>query len=209
MLKKLFFKIIVAMAALFAVQAMAEETPYELTLDVSERLFKAIDTNQSKIKQDPNYLRTIVRQGLMPYAHVNYAGSLVLGPYFKSTSPEQRAKFFAVFDKFIEYQYAKALTLYSNQKISVLKPINVTADQMNVPVKILQSGNVAPIDLEFYWRKNSKSGKWQVYDMSANGVSTVHSTRQEWLPILRKKGIETLIDEMEEFSKQPIIISSK
>lgn len=207
MLKKLFSKIIVVMTALFSVQAMAEKTPYELTLDVSDRLFKAIDSSQTKIKQDPNYLRTIVREELMPYAHVNYAGSLALGPYFKSTSPEQREKFFVVFDKFIEYQYAKALTLYNNQQIKVFKPKNVTDDKMSVPVKVLQNGNVAPIDLEFYWRKNSKSGKWQVYDMSAGGVSTIESTKKEWLPTLRKKGIEVLINEMETFSKQAIILS--
>ncbi|OOS01947.1 hypothetical protein B0186_00885 [Canicola haemoglobinophilus] len=207
MLKKLFSKIIVVMTALFSVQAMAEKTPYELTLDVSDRLFKAIDSSQTKIKQDPNYLRTIVREELMPYAYVSYAGAFFLGKtYYKSTPVEQREKFFAVFDKFIEYQYAKALTLYNNQKIQVLKPTNVVDDKMSISVKILQNSNAAPIDLVFYWLKN-KAGKWQVYDMAVGGVSTIDSTKQEWLPTLRKKGIEVLIKEMETFSKQAIILS--
>ncbi|HBO39470.1 MAG TPA: hypothetical protein DD638_12495, partial [Pasteurellaceae bacterium] len=75
--KSWFAKIVVISIALFSVQSvMADDNPYSLTQQASNKLFSDIKANQSRIRQDPNHLKSIVRQGLMPYVHVNYAGSL-------------------------------------------------------------------------------------------------------------------------------------
>ena len=37
----------------------------------------------------------------------------------------------------------------------------------------MQNSGQAPIKLDFKWRKNSKTGEWQAYDMVAEGVSMV------------------------------------
>lgn len=197
-LKTWFSKIVVLATALFAMQAvMAAGSPYELTQQAAEKLFADIKANQSTIKSDPNQLRSIVRKDLMPYVHVNYAGSLVLGTYFKSTTPEQREKFFAAFDKFIEQAYAQALTMYTNQDIRIQKEQLNGANQASVLVKLLQSNGQAPLNLNFQWRKNSKTGNWQVYDMTAEGVSMVETKKQEWSSILRKDGIDALTAQVE------------
>ena len=96
--KKWFNVMAFAVTALFVTQTVrAETSPYVLMQQASDKLFADIKNNQAKIKKDPNYLRTIVRNDLLPYVQVNYAGSLVLGSYFKSTTPEQREKFFKAF----------------------------------------------------------------------------------------------------------------
>ena len=87
-LKTWFAKIVVISTALFAMQSViANDNPYLLMQNASDKLFSDIKANQAKITQDPNYLKNIVRQDLMPYVHVNYAGSLVLGQHFKTTTP--------------------------------------------------------------------------------------------------------------------------
>lgn len=192
--------------ALFAVQAMAEDSPYALMKQTSDKLFTEIANSQSTIKQDPNYLRTLVRKNLMPYVHVNYAGSLVLGQYFKATTPEQRSQFFTAFDKFIEQSYAQALTLYKNQQIEIEKPKNVSENQVSIRVKVLQNANTSPINLDFFWRKNSKTGQWQVYDMTAEGISMINTKKQEWSPILRKDGIEALTQKVQKAATAPIVL---
>ena len=96
--KKWFSVMAFAVTALFVTQTVrAETSPYVLVQQASDKLFADIKNNQAKIKKDPNYLRTIVRNDLLPYVQVNYAGSLVLGSHFKSTTPEQREKFFKGF----------------------------------------------------------------------------------------------------------------
>ncbi|QIM68947.1 phospholipid-binding protein MlaC [Basfia succiniciproducens] len=202
-------KILLLVTALFAVQnALADESPYGLTRQAAEKLFADIKANQPKIKQDPNYLKNIVRQDLMPYVHVNYAGSLVLGQYFKSTTPAQREQFFAAFDQFIVQAYAQALTMYSNQDIQVQPQQTVSDSQASVRVKLLQKGQ-EPLNLNFQWRKNSKTGKWQVYDMTAEGVSMVDTKKQEWSSILRKNGIDALTAQVQRAAAVPVSLGKK
>lgn len=205
--KTWFSKIIVLATALFAVQSvMAASSPYELTQQAAEKLFADLKANQAQIKSNPNHLRSIVRNDLMPYVHVNYAGSLVLGTYFKSTTPEQREKFFAAFDKFIEQAYAQALTMYTNQDIQVQKEQLNGASQASVLVKLLQKNGQAPLNLNFQWRKNSKTGNWQVYDMTAEGVSMVETKKQEWSSILRKDGIDALTAQVQKAAAVPVTV---
>ena len=207
-LKTWFAKIVVISTALLAMQSvMANDNPYLLMQNASDKLFSDIKANQAKITQDPNYLKNIVRQDLMPYVHVNYAGSLVLGQHFKTTTPEQRNKFFTAFDQFIVQAYAQALTMYKDQKVEIEQPKDVSDSKVSIRVKVIQSGNQAPINLNFYWRKNSKDGKWPVYDMAAEGVSMVDTKKQEWSSILRKDGIDALTEQVQKAANVPVTLN--
>ncbi|TDQ57911.1 phospholipid transport system substrate-binding protein [Mesocricetibacter intestinalis] len=198
-------KLLLVMTALFAAQSlMAADSPYTLTQQAADKLFGDMKANQAKIKQTPDYLRTLVRQDLMPYVHVNYAGSLVLGKSFSATTAEQRQKFFAAFDKFIEQAYAQALTLYSDQEIQVQKEQLNGDSQATVRVRLIQKNGQPPLNLNFQWRKNSKTGQWQVYDMVAEGVSMVETKKQEWGALLRKEGIDALTARVEKAASVPV-----
>ncbi|KGQ69921.1 hypothetical protein A1D23_04105 [Chelonobacter oris] len=206
MLNKWFTVSAVLLMALFtSLQATAADNPYQLMQQASDKLFASISDNQSKIRQDPNYMRTIVKQELMPYIHVNYAGSLVLGQYFKSTTPAQRDQFFSAFAGFIEQSYAQVLTMYKNQRIQIEaeKPIG---DQniLSIRVNIIQTTGAAPINLDFKWRKNTRTGQWQAYDMAAEGVSMVETKKNEWSNILRQQGIDALTAQIRKSAAAPI-----
>ncbi|MFC2544205.1 MAG: phospholipid-binding protein MlaC [Aggregatibacter sp.] len=206
--KRWLAKTLVIFTALFAVQqVMAEDTPYDLTQKVSAKLFSDIKANQSKIKQDPNYLRTIVRQDLMPYVHVKYAGSKILGQNYKTATQEERDRYFAVLDKYIEQVYAQVLTMYSDQSIQIGKMKEESASLATVNVKVAQPNNQPPLNVDFYWYKNSKTGQWQVYDMTAGGASMVNTKQQEWSPIIRKQGLDALTAQLQKSADTPITLS--
>ena len=208
-LKKWFSVMAFAVTALFVTQTVrAETSPYVLMQQASDKLFADIKNNQAKIKQDPNYLRTIVRNDLLPYVQVNYAGSLVLGSHFKSTTPEQREKFFKAFSDFIEQAYAQVLTAYTDQNIQI-EPAKEVGDKnlVSIRVNIMQNGGQAPIKLDFKWRKNSKTGEWQAYDMVAEGVSMVVTKQNEWSGILRQQGIDALTAQIQKSAAAPVTLS--
>lgn len=207
--KKWFSVMAFAVTALFVTQtARAETSPYVLMQQASDKLFADIKSNQAKIKKDPNYLRTIVRNDLLPYVQVNYAGSLVLGSHFKSTTPEQREKFFKAFSDFIEQAYAQVLTAYTDQNIQI-EPAKEVGDKnlVSIRVNIMQNGGQAPIKLDFKWRKNSKTGEWQAYDMVAEGVSMVVTKQNEWSGILRQQGIDALTAQIQKSAAAPVTLS--
>lgn len=208
-LKKWFSVMAFAVTALFVTQTVrAETSPYVLMQQASDKLFADIKNNQAKIKKDPNYLRTIVRNDLLPYVQVNYAGSLVLGSHFKSTTPEQREKFFKAFSDFIEQAYAQVLTAYTDQNIQI-EPAKEVGDKnlVSIRVNIMQNGGQAPIKLDFKWRKNSKTGEWQAYDLVAEGVSMVVTKQNEWSGILRQQGIEALTAQIQKSAAAPVTLS--
>ena len=208
-LKKWFTVLTFAVSTFFVTStAIAETNPYVLMQQASDKLFSDIKANQGKIKQNPDYLRTIVRNDLLPYVQVNYAGSLVLGSYFKSTTPEQRDKFFKAFGDFIEQAYAQVLTAYSSQQIQI-EPAKEIGDKnlVNIRVNIVQTGGAAPIKLDFKWRKNSKTGEWQAYDMVAEGVSMDVTKQNEWSSILRQQGIDALTAQIQKTAAQPVTLS--
>ena len=207
--KKWFSVMAFAVTALFVTQTVrAETSPYVLMQQASDKLFADIKNNQAKIKKDPNYLRTIVRNDLLPYVQVNYAGSLVLGSHFKSTTPEQREKFFKAFSDFIEQAYAQVLTAYTDQNIQI-EPAKEVGDKnlVSIRVNIVQNGGQAPIKLDFKWRKNSKTGEWQAYDMVAEGVSMVVTKQNEWSSILRQQGIDALTAQIQKSAAAPVTLS--
>ncbi|MBS6188734.1 MAG: phospholipid-binding protein MlaC [Haemophilus parainfluenzae] len=207
--KKWFSVMAFAVTALFVTQTVrAETSPYVLMQQASDKLFADIKNNQAKIKKDPNYLRTIVRNDLLPYVQVNYAGSLVLGSHFKSTTPEQREKFFKAFSDFIEQAYAQVLTAYTDQNIQI-EPAKEVGDKnlVSIRVNIVQNGGQAPIKLDFKWRKNSKTGEWQAYDMVAEGVSMVVTKQNEWSGILRQQGIDALTAQIQKSASAPVTLS--
>lgn len=207
--KKWFSVMAFAVTALFVTQTVrAETSPYVLMQQASDKLFADIKNNQEKIKKDPNYLRTIVRNDLLPYVQVNYAGSLVLGSHFKSTTPEQREKFFKAFSDFIEQAYAQVLTAYTDQNIQI-EPAKEVGDKnlVSIRVNIVQNGGQAPIKLDFKWRKNSKTGEWQAYDMVAEGVSMVVTKQNEWSGILRQQGIDALTAQIQKSAAAPVTLS--
>ena len=207
--KKWFSVMAFAVTALFVTQtARAETSPYVLMQQASDKLFADIKNNQAKIKKDPNYLRTIVRNDLLPYVQVNYAGSLVLGSHFKSTTPEQREKCFKAFSDFIEQAYAQVLTAYTDQNIQI-EPAKEVGDKnlVSIRVNIMQNGGQAPIKLDFKWRKNSKTGEWQAYDMVAEGVSMVVTKQNEWSGILRQQGIDALTAQIQKSAAAPVTLS--
>ena len=209
-IKKIIVTGFLSVATLFSSQTFAETSPYVLMQQTADKLFNDIKTNQGKIKSNPEYLRTIVRNDLIPHVHVKYAGQLVLGKSLSSANEAQREKFFDAFGQFIEQSYAQILTQYTDQKIEIesAKPTDGKSI-VTIRVNVISTNNAPPIKLDFKWRKNSRTGEWQAYDMAAENVSMVATKQNEWSSILRQQGIDTLTAQVMQSSKQQITLPKK
>ncbi|MGL5006222.1 MAG: phospholipid-binding protein MlaC [Plesiomonas sp.] len=201
------------MLALLVIAPLAHaadtSNPYVLMNQVADQLFTDLKNKQPQIKQNPNMLKDIVRKELMPYVHVRYAGSLVLGRYFKEATEAQRTEYFAAFDQYLVQAYAQALTLYSGQnlKIEKEKPLG-DSNIVSIRVDVLEPGKT-PTRLDFKWRKNSKTGEWQAYDMVAEGISMISTKQNEWAGVLRSGGVDALTNVLKESAAVPITLKQK
>ncbi|MFJ5510019.1 MULTISPECIES: phospholipid-binding protein MlaC [Pectobacterium] len=202
------------MVALLVVAPLAnaadQTNPYRLMNEAAEKTFDRLKNEQPSIKQNPDYLRTVVREELLPYVQVRYAGALVLGRYYKDATPAQRDAYFKAFEAYLEQAYGQALAMYNGQtyQIAPEKPLG-DADIVSIRVTIIDNGGRPPVRLDFQWRKNSKTGNWQAYDMIAEGVSMITTKQNEWAAILRQNGVDGLTKQLESSAKQTITLDQK
>jgi len=203
--------LMVALPAIAPLANAADQTnPYSLMQDAAQKIFSRLKTQQPKIKQDPNYLRPIVHQELMPFVQVKYAGALVLGRYYKETTPAQREVYFTAFQSCLEQAYGQALAMYHGQSYQIApeRPVD-NANIVSIRVTIIENNGRPPVRLDFQWRKNTKTGYWQTYDMIAEGVSMITTKQNEWASTLRTQGIDGLTKQLQAAAAQPITLDRK
>ncbi|PKC30294.1 organic solvent ABC transporter substrate-binding protein [Pantoea ananatis 15320] len=207
MMFKRFLMIAMLVVTPLAATAADQSNPYKLMNEAAKKTFTRLKNEQPKIKQDPNYLREIVRQELLPYVQIKYAGALVLGRFYRDATPAQREAYFKAFGDYLAQAYGQALALYHGQtyQIEPEKPIGNT-NIVAIRVTIIDPQGRPPVRLDFQWRKNSQTGNWQAFDMIAEGVSMITTKQNEWGDLLRTKGIDALTAQLEASAKQPITL---
>ncbi len=211
MLKRFLMVALLAIAPLAASAATADQSnPYKQMNEAAAKTFTRLKNEQPKIKQNPDYLREIVRQELLPYVQVKYAGALVLGRYYREATPAQRDAYFAAFGDYLAQAYGQALALYHGQtyQIQPEKPLG-DASIVAIRVTIIDPNGRPPVRLDFQWRKNSQSGRWQAYDMIAEGISMITTKQNEWSDLLRTKGIDGLTAQLKTYAAQPITLDKQ
>lgn len=210
MFKRLLMVAMLIIAPLAANAAADKTNPYSVMNEAAAKTFDRLKNEQPKIKQDPNYLRQVVKDELLPYVQVKYAGALVLGRYYKDATPAQREAYFNAFGEYLAQAYGQALALYNGQtyQIAPEQPLG-NADIIAIRVTIIDKNGRPPVRLDFQWRKNSRSGEWQAYDMIAEGVSMITTKQNEWSDILRQKGIDGLTERLKSYAKQPITLDKQ
>ncbi|EMP2043004.1 phospholipid-binding protein MlaC [Proteus mirabilis] len=190
--------------------AVDKTNPYALMEDAAQKTFDKLKTEQPEIRKNPELLREIVQQELLPYVHIKYAGALVLGPYYRNATPAQRDAYFAAFKDYLAQVYGQALAMYEGQEYRI-EPAKPFADKSNLTIRvtIIDKNGRPPVRLDFQWRKNSKTGEWQAYDMIAEGVSMITTKQNEWSDILSAKGVDGLTKQLEISAKTPITLDEK
>ncbi|USH02795.1 phospholipid-binding protein MlaC [Grimontia kaedaensis] len=208
-MKKWLFTLFAALTVAFSPISFAAEIdakdPYFLINGVAENAFSRLKADKDQYIQNPELLRVVVKEELMPYINVRYAAMKVLGPQARKASKEERDLFTEAFYDYLVASYAQILTQYTDQEINVepAKKIDAKRKVVSVRVDILDRAR-PPIRLDFALRKNRKTEEWQGFDVQVEGVSMLDTKTSEWSVELRRNGIEDVAKQLIERSKAPI-----
>ncbi|MDG3084761.1 phospholipid-binding protein MlaC [Vibrio hannami] len=195
--------------SLFTSVSLAQEIdktkPYEMMKSVSESTFARLKAEKEQIRQQPDILKEVVEQELMPYVNYRYAALKVLGPNLKKAKKEDIPAFIEAFHQYLVTSYAQVLTLYSDQTIEFAPEKPIPAGKRIASIKLDVIDAPRPnIKLEFKLRKDKKSGEWKAFDMVAEGISLLSSKQSEWNGKIRKDGIPAVSEELQRLASQPI-----
>ncbi|MDO6565618.1 ABC transporter substrate-binding protein [Alteromonas sp. 1_MG-2023] len=185
-------------------QEVNEQNPYELVKDVASKTFDRIKANQEAVKADPEMLRTIMEEELVPHIDYKFAAFMVLGKHFKSVPQEKMGEYITVFRQYLITSYAVAMGYYDNQTVQ-FEPESSFDDKKSVTVRaVVQDPKRPEIKIAFKVRKDSKTNEWKAYDMVAEGISMLNSKRSEFESILRQDGIDAVIALMRDKIGKPV-----
>ena len=180
--------------------------PYALVNEAASKTFARLQKDQPQIKQDPAYLRQIIREELMPYVDNKFASFKVIGSNIKNTTSEQRERFVLAFTDYIVATYADALAKYNDQTIKVEPAKPIDGDKIvSVNVAVLSKGK-PDVSVIFKLRQNNKTGEWKAFDMVAENVSLLASKQSELGGMIRDKGIDAVSTMLEEHNKKPVTV---
>ena len=185
-------------------QEVNEQNPYALVKEAGQKTFDRIKASQAQIEKDPEELRTIMKEELLPHIDYQFAAFKVLGKYFKSVPKDKLSEYVQVFRQYLITTYAVAMGYYDNQKVT-FEPEGDFSDKKSVTVRaVVQDPGRPDLKVAFQVRKDSRTNEWKAYDMVAEGISLLDSKRSEFEPILRQEGIDAVLKLMREKIEQPV-----
>lgn len=119
----------------------------------------------------------------------------VLGPYWKSFSPQQREEFVRVFGEFLgKFYLGRLQERYNNERVIYLGQQLIGDSSALVEIEVLWRSLKVPVTL----RMTNRSGKWKVYDLSFLGINAVSNYRAQFKWILSKQSPQQIIGRIKE-----------
>jgi len=189
-------------------QLVDQSNPYTLIQGAAKQTFKRFASEQPNIKVNPNLLKDIVREELMPYVNYKYSAFKVIGKHLKKTTDAERRAFVPVFREYLVTSYAQVFTLYDNQVVEFAPEKSFKGKRIvAVGTRIIMPGR-DNIDVSFKVRLNKKTKQWQAYDMVAEGVSLLDSKQAELGGIIRQKGLPYVTELLKSKSSRDIVFKS-
>jgi len=211
-LKKWFISILTAMifmATTTVTIASEQSDPYVMINEVASLTFDRMKREKEQIEKNPELLRTVMEEELLPYIDYRFSAFKVLGKYASKVPREKLLEFVSVFREYLITSYAVALGYYDDQLVEFAPALEFDG-RSDVTVRaVIKDGERPDIKVAFKVRKDRQSDQWQVYDMVAEGISLLSSKRTEFESILRQDGIDKVIELMRKNIAEPIKLNDK
>lgn len=140
-------------------------------------------------------LYALVDSVLLPNFDTNYAGRLVLGKHWRTSSEAQRNRFIDVFYNFLLRSYSKAILEFDQDKVRIFPPREAPKDGRTVvrTEMKLDDGTIVPVD----YSMRLKDDGWKAYDVRIEGISYVQNYRNQFNAEIAANGIDAVIARLE------------
>jgi len=170
--------------------ALAELGPVE-TLATMTATLEELVKQDPEIINDPQRLRLIAHQVVLPNVDIRTLSRWVLGKNWRTATPEQRDAFVNEFQELLLNTYLRQVKTYHGEVARFLPlrgeqkegqaVVNAEIDQPNGPV------------VHAIFRMHKVERGWLIYDVSVEGISLVATHRSSFSREVSNGGLEKLI----------------
>lgn len=183
-----------------AQQRIEDDNPHRLLQQVAERMLERIGSDRSAIEENPNYLRNIMAEELLPYTDYRFAAAQVMGRNWRNLNDQQRREFVDAFREYLVTTYARVFTQYDENKheLEFGREDSYEGERVVTVRARLNQGEGPPIRLNFNLRRQSPDAPWMAFDLEAENISLLSAQRSEIQAVLRQHGFQGAIDLLRE-----------
>jgi phospholipid transport system substrate-binding protein len=203
----------------WALTADSQESPRELVIRTSQELLQELSSNREQIDKDPELAYRLADRIIIPHVDFERISRIVLGRYWRQASEEQRQRFMGEFRQLLTHTYVTAMVTYVDQILALAKdvtyePLRMREGDDDVTVRSeiqLQQGNTK-IPVNYSLRMNNDK-RWQIYDVSIDGISLATTYRNSFGSQVRREGLDTLLQRLAEknsrYDHKPVVQTSQ
>ena len=182
----------------------ADRNPVQVLHESIINIQHIIDQNSDEIKNNPHKLREIVNKYLIPNVAEKRVAAMLLGPKWRTATPQQRKKFINAFTTLLIHIYSKNVTQVGNYKVK-LDP--VSKDQWQGQSHITVHGRLVKASeqnsqgssLDIYLVKEDQ--RWKIYDIAVEGISIMKNYRSQFDSIDTMEGVIKAVKKVNARSK--------
>jgi phospholipid transport system substrate-binding protein len=138
--------------------------------------------------------RARLRDTIAPNFDFDAMSRSILAAAWKKATPEEQARFLALFQKLLENTYIAAMEDYAGQSVRFGKE-KVQGDLATVETFIVRRNS--SVETPVHYRMRTRDGRWLAYDVAVEGVSLVNNYRSSFRSIVRRDGMSGLIQELD------------
>ena len=169
--------------------AADERDPMTIVQETNSHILQTLDSRREEFTADPEKLRAVVREDLLPLIDLRYSARLILGKAGRGVSPEQLEAFSDAMSSVLINRYADGLLEFrSDEQVEVL-PMKGSNNEKLTRVRTrikLENGGFAPVDYAFHMTEEG----WKAFDVTVEGISYVITFRNQIAPQVEKEGID-------------------
>jgi len=136
--------------------------------------------------------RRLVRKGFA----LDTIGQFVAGRHWRSMNDDQRADFQELFSEWMLTSYARRLGGYSGQTMEIIDNIELNNRAGDVVVRTRVTDPDGQLPVAAAWRIRKLGREFKIIDVIVEGVSMATAQRAEYDAMIRKVGVESLLDNL-------------
>jgi len=114
-----------------------------------------------------------------------------LGPQWVQLNEEERQEFVRLYAQLLRDTYSSRFDRYTDEKVEFLQE-TLQGDYAEVRTRLTSS----KFNLDVDYRMLQRAGDWRVYDIVVDGISLVHSYREQFTKIIRTYSYEELVSKL-------------
>jgi phospholipid transport system substrate-binding protein len=181
---------------------MAEQGPVEVLQSMTDTLEEIVKKDPGII-HDPQRLRGIAYEVVLPRVDIRTLSRWVLGKNWRTATPEQRDAFVAEFQELLLNTYLRQVKTYGGEVIRFLPLRGEQREGEAVVNAEIEQTNGGPV-VHASFRMHEVQTEWLIYDVSVEGVSLVATHRSSFNREVHNSGIDELIRRLRNLNERNI-----